>query len=253
MVNRLFILILLIFSACSENTNLERMAHEQRSFEDMGCHHNECANVVLEYPFFTDNNMTASILNEYIEQQLVMMFGLKSSDEVQSITTVSQKFLDSFLELAKSQEAKQSWEIDINAEVTFQNSELLSVRFDAYSNTGGAHPNLFRQYVNIHKTEGTLLRNDELIKDNEGLLRLTENAFKEYHEVNEDTDLENDERFFLKHDSEFFLPVAIGLEEDELVLYYNPYEIAPYAIGATILRFHRDEVKNLINELAFDQ
>lgn len=252
-MSKILVMIILIIAACSEKENVESMIYDQRSFEDSVCIENECANVILDYPFFTNDNMTASIINEYIDQQLVMMLSYTDSDSSQSLQFAVQEFLNSFSEYAQEGSFVQSWEIEVIAAATFQNNKLLSISFDAYSYTGGAHPNSFRQYVNINKEEGFLIKNNELIQDQEGLLQIAENAFREYHEVREGVSLEEDGRFFLKNDSDFFLPVAIGLEHDDLVLYYNPYEIASYAQGPTMLRFPIEEVGYLLNDSLYDQ
>ncbi|TVP50645.1 MAG: DUF3298 domain-containing protein [Mongoliibacter sp.] len=252
-MNRFFILIILFLSACVKNEKLVNMAFEQRSYEDKVCEESDCATVILNYPYFTDENTTASTLNEYVEQQLVMMIRYEDAVSQQTVKTASQNFFDTFLEFTQNTNFNQSWEIDINARVTFQNDKILTISFDAYSSRGGAHPNTIRQYLNIDKYKAKLLKNSELIQNEGEMLQSAEKAFREYHEVEEGFSLEDDGRFFLKNDKEFSLPLAIGLEQDELVLYYNSYEIAPYAMGPTVLRFSKNDIKNLLNKNVLDQ
>ncbi len=252
-MNRFFGFIILILSACGENEKLVNMAFEQRNYEDKVCEENDCAAVILNYPYFTDENTTASTLNEYVEQQLVMMINYEGASSQQTVKSASQNFFDTFLEFTQNTNFSQSWEIDINARVTFQNDKILTISFDAYSSRGGAHPNTIRQYLNIDKSKSKLLKNTELIQDETGMLQSAEKAFREHHEVGEEMSLEDDGRFFLKDDKDFFLPLAIGLEQNELVLYYNSYEIAPYAMGPTVLRFSKNNIKNLVNKDVLDQ
>lgn len=81
--------------------------------------------------------------------------------------------------------------------------------------------------------------------DQPALLALAENAFREFHEVDEGSTLEESGLFFLP-ETGFFLPNAIGFSSDKFRLIYIPYEIGPYAMGYTELEFSLDEVKGIV-------
>lgn len=229
------------------------MAFEHRDIEKKACSGEDCATVLLHYPFFTDGNNTAEILNEHVEQQLVMMLGYGELNTEESLSQSIQRFLDDFVEFSEEFSFSQSWEIDVNADLTFQNKEAISIRFDAYSYLGGAHPNSFRQYLNFDKTKAKLIKNEDLLKNYSSMYSLAEEKFRSYHEVEEFSSLVEDGRFFLNEADEFFLPVSMGAEGDEFVLYYNPYEIGPYVLGATPLRFPLKDLDGVVNEVFLDQ
>jgi hypothetical protein len=151
------------------------------------------------------------------------------------------------VEFRKSfEDVSQEWEIEVMGKVVFESEKLLTVRFSNYWFTGGAHPNSSVAYLNFDLGQGgKLLTPDELLMDKEKLLALAERKFKEIHDVSGELALEDDERFFLP-ESGFFLPAAMGFENGEWVMLYNPYEIGPYVMGYTELRFGRDEIKGVV-------
>ncbi|WP_084328504.1 DUF3298 and DUF4163 domain-containing protein [Indibacter alkaliphilus] len=244
--------IILLNISCSGEVGEGRLSYEQKEFREKVCHQDDCALVILSYPYFKDDSQAASVLNEYIEQQLSMMISKEENSDVISLSASVTGFLGAYLSFVESENMSQSWELEIVAELTFQNSKMLSIVFDAYSNTGGAHPNTFRQYINFDKGSFKLIKNHELVLEEQGLLDLAEEKFREFHDVAHGTELKDDGRFFLQNEIGFFLPLAMGFEQEEFVLYYNPYEIGPYVMGATLLRFSKNEVKGIIINKAFD-
>lgn len=47
-------------------------------------------------------------------------------------------------------------------------------------------------------------------------------------------------------ENSFHLPASIGLTQNELILHYNPYEIASYADGPKTISIPIEELKNLL-------
>lgn len=69
--------------------------------------------------------------------------------------------------------------------------------------------------------------------DMDALKQLAEKAFRQYHKLSVDANLD-DAGFFFEN-GVFSLPANMALTENGLMLLYNPYEVAAYALGETRL------------------
>jgi hypothetical protein len=202
-----------------------------------------CAKVNFTWPEFKEGEI-GNRLNQAIQDQLLAYF---YSDSIgKTLEEQADIYLNSFLETtADFPDMSGSWEMEINAEVSFDSLKTLTVFFEEYNYSGGAHPNSSNYFMNFDRSTGEFLSVDRLILDQPALLALAENAFREFHEVDEGSTLEESGLFFLP-ETGFFLPNAMGFSGDKFRLIYIPYEIGPYAMGFTELEFLLDEVKGIV-------
>lgn len=242
----LLLFAILLYSCHPGKIESDSLVFEQKSFEKEACIENECAGVKLSYPFFMGDDETASVLNTHVEQQLVMFLNVGERQEVVPLDFAVSAFLESYIAFKKDFDSPQEWEISVDSKVTYQGQKLISIVFDSFSFTGGAHPNSYRMYLNFDLSDNSILKNEELILDEKALLLLAEAKFRDYHEVPQNVSLEEDGSFFLENDTDFFLPAAMGFEGEEFVMLYNPYEIGPYVMGLTVLRFTKEEIKGKV-------
>jgi hypothetical protein len=54
-----------------------------------------------------------------------------------------------------------------------------------------------------------------------------------------------DAGFTFENDA-FVLPDDFALRDDGLAFYYNPYDVAPYSMGATEIVLSQDEIRRLL-------
>lgn len=242
-------LCLMSISCQSKRTNEDEQSlkFEKKQLIKEVCIGEECAKVSLEYPFFMGNSESADFLNVHVEQQLVMLMDTGESKEVLSLDSVVSTFLNSYIAFKKEFDSSQEWEITVNSKVAFQGSNLISIVFDSFSFTGGAHPNSYLMYLNFDCASNSILKNEELILDKNGLLALAERKFRTYHDVPDSLSLAEEGSFFLENEKDFFLPAAMGFEREDFVLFYNPYEIGPYVLGTTELKFSKEEINGLVS------
>ncbi|UJP64986.1 DUF3298 and DUF4163 domain-containing protein [Mongoliitalea daihaiensis] len=227
----------------------ELLIFETKTYEEKACYKEYCATVELTYPLYVGSTESAVYLNEHIEQQLSMMAAIGEDFEAESLSLAITNFLDSYLQFMEEFDAYHEWSLDLRVRETFQGKDMISLVVENYSYTGGAHPNYFLQYVNFSKQSNSIISNEELVLDHDSLLAIAEKKFRAYHEVQEEVDLAQDGRFFLEDDSRFFLPVTMGVDGDDFILFYNPYEIGPYVIGATELRIPLKELNGIVRKV----
>ncbi len=240
-------LVLFIASfSCNPSAPIS-LEFELKEFEQKACKGLNCSKVNIEFPVFTQENQTSSILNNLIEEQIIKLIEVNEEIKSLNIEEAATNFLDSSIEFIDVFQSNQEWEIEVAVKVIFQNLQLISIEFETYSYTGGAHPNNHRQYLNFDKIEDQVLDNESLILDKSDLLHLLESKFREMHEIEEGVSLKETSKFFLEKDSIFFLPKAIGYEVDTIVFYYNPYEIGPYVMGSTEIKFPKEELTGILN------
>jgi hypothetical protein len=219
----------------------DTLASETKKIEQKACVGDECASVDISYPVFGDEK-----LQSLIERIIVQGMSFVEQPETLPLDSAVQSFLDEFTGLKADFPDAISWEYSMDVRVSFESDSLLSLVFDSFSFTGGAHPNSFRSYLNFEKKTAQEITNSELILEEKILLSKVEVEFRKYHEVEEGMGLKADGRFFLNEKDEFFLPAAIGFEQDFLVLYYNSYEIGPYVMGPTELKLPQSELAGIV-------
>lgn len=239
-------LILLLFTvALFSCEKKEMLAFEMKTYQEQACHANLCATVELSYPYYLGDSEVSLYLNTHIEQQLTMMAQTGEAAGAETLSLAVTNFLEDYLQFMREfEDAMQEWTLDIRANQSFQGDDLLSIVFENYSYTGGAHPNFYQQYVNFSKSSRAIIPNSELIVDEEKLMHLAERKFRAYFEIEDGVDLAADDRFFLEDG--FVLPLTMGYEDGDFILFYNPYEIGPYVLGATTLRLTKDEMKGIV-------
>ncbi|WP_113925614.1 DUF3298 and DUF4163 domain-containing protein [Cognataquiflexum aquatile] len=242
----LIFISLLVYSCKSGTTEAVSLEFEQRTFDKEACVGEDCAKISLSYPFFTGSSESADFLNVHVDQQMVMFLNIGENQEIVPLDSAVKAFLDSYVAFKKDFDSPQEWEISVDSKVTLHGKALVSLVFNSFSFTGGAHPNTYRMYLNFDLTKNAPIKNEDLILDKKGLLTLAEAKFKDYHDVPDSVSLEKDGSFFLANDKDFFLPAAMGFEGEEFVLFFNPYEIGPYVMGSTELRFTREEIRSLV-------
>lgn len=121
------------------------------------------------------------------------------------------------------------WELKTQADTVYASSRALTVRLETYAYTGGAHPNSNLAFYIFDRETGRTLSLSDLVSDTTALLGTVEQAFRKQQALPPQTNLE-EQGYFLR-DGRFFLPANIGMSRTGLVFYYNPYEIAAYAMG----------------------
>src|SRR5690554_1101582 len=233
-------------TACNNSVETDKettLSYHIESESREKCVGEACAKVEWEYPFFCGNDGLSAGINWQIQEHL--KYHLMTDDYgFDDLSAGIDLFFEGYERFRNDfPDAVQQWTIDIEGDVTFLSDQLVSIRFVNFSYTGGAHPNTVVAYLNLDLSDSvSIIPYESLILDRDRLLELTEKKFRQYHEVDPGVSLEDDGRFFLDKGT-FFLPVTAGYDNDEFVLYYNNYEIAPYVMGGTEIRFPLDDLK----------
>ena len=142
---------------------------------------------------------------------------------------------------------EMGWSLELGYSIDFQSDKIVAISRNEYSSTGGAHPNGHTSFLNFDPKTGKLLTNADLIADEKGLLPVVEKYFRKHWAEALGGNLNGDlnEAGFM-FDNGFQLPKNISIDKNNLILFYNTYEIAPYVMGETDLRIPLSEVKQFL-------
>lgn len=247
-----FIITLLVLIGCAKEKEMTRLLQvEERSFFKEGCIDASCAKLDFNWVEYAGDER-ADRMNEILEQQILSytQFGeLKFT----CLDTAADFFIAQYKSVrTEFPDSPGDWYLALNSQEAFDSLGLKTLVYQMESYTGGAHGNTSFQMLNFDAASGNQLSNDALILDNDRLLNLAEEAFRKYHEVDPALTLEEDGDFFLP-ETGFFLPATMGYSGSDFILYYQSYEIGPYAMGTTDLRIPLKELKGVVHLGPTDQ
>jgi hypothetical protein len=244
-ISAIFILISTFFFSSSELMAQKKaeLRFSDQEFSKERCVGESCALVFLTWPEAVEKNEIAVKINQIVESELLAMIGGDSLS--QSLDDAAGLFFASFEEVIQEYpDSPGGWSIEIAAQITNETDQMITFLLNGYSYGGGAHPNSSQYFLNFDKLIGELLTHDQLIIDSDRLLVEVEAAFRAFHQIPVGDDLE-DHGFFIPEFG-FFLPSTFGFQDGDFVLIYNPYEIGPYVLGSTELRFTREELGGIV-------
>ena len=203
-----------------------------------------CTYAKIVYPSFTDS--TTWILNDFIQKCITLIAADYVQDTLpESIESLADWFVDDYERFINDYpEYKFGWYLDINSEVILDDSVYVSFRIDSEAYTGGAHPNSNVQYYIVRTSDGQSLGLHDIITDTVRFKSMLEQAFRKDRGL-EDSQSLAEMGYFIEEDG-FTLTDNIGLTETELLVQFNPYEIAPYSLGPTTITLNRQELGDIL-------
>ncbi len=218
--------------------------------------------VHLKYPQLHSKNSLLSnavqgYVNAFIEGQLKDNMNAEDTAKAKTITSASKAFIESCkskIEDAKkgNPEIDQVWYCDIIGNVEMQSGTYFTLRFQYTNYTGGAHGNYGEEYATFDiKTGKKLTWADVLINDKK-FMTLAELRFKQVNGLATSKPLSEEDGFSFQN-NQFSLSDNFGLTNDGLIMYYQPYQVAPFSFGATKILFKYFEVLDYLNPKLFGE
>ena len=195
-------------------------------------HDSICAEINLRYPVFSGGN-AAERLNDSIEIALYMAVNANRELPLQAAldSAAAQLYATMKSNIEEDFAYGMSYTVELNSEVLLQTNKLVSLQMDGYTFSGGAHGYYYTVLNTFDAASAESLRLSELVSDTAALRPLLERAFVENH----DEDMPNATLKDLLLDPEQPLPLPLNycIVPSGIRFMYNPYEVAPYAVGQT--------------------
>ena len=191
----------------------------------------------ISYPYFEDTALNRAI------HPYIMIDGDDSPE------LAAESFIlgyDEFVEENSTNTINFPWYKNVISKV-WTNSPLvltLATAVDEY--TGGAHGNHYTLISNIDITNKKKIEIKDIIEENKiaDFTKIAENRFRKQENLSQSSSLEKD--FFFENGI-FAINDNFGLTKENLVIYYNEYEIRPYADGPTLLEIPYTDFENILS------
>ena len=251
----LFTVIFLIFNSCTHGGNKPTFSVKNETFSQDSLIYSykfvkESSPYVVEnngvldtsyykisYPFF-ENSSINEIINPYI---------LVDGDE--SFTSAAESFILGFNEFVEDENTNKihsSWYKSVITKVWTNTALLLTLATSVEEYTGGAHGNYYKVISNIDLNTKQKIEIKDIFEEDKlvQFTKIAETIFRKSEGLHESTSLAKD--FFFENGI-FAITNNFGLKKDSLILYYNEYEIKPYAAGPTCLKIPFSEIESLLN------
>lgn len=143
-----------------------------------------------------------------------------------------------------------SWAFECEAKLHFEDDFFINLMVDHYQFTGGAHPYSSTQSLLIDKVNGKFLSYEKMFTNMDIVKRKVEYAFREQFEIPLGKSL-NEYGFFFENDK-FKLAENIFFDNKTIKFVYNPYEIAPYAMGQVVVEIQRKSLDKYLYVSQFE-
>jgi len=174
--------------------------------------------------FEIDESKTATLNNEFFEAQL-KLFEAIAAEEYS---------LD---------ETANLWDYQGNIAIT-EYPDFVTLEMGNWTYTGGAHGNGFTGYTMIDRKTGAVLHLADFVTDLSAFAVIAEREFRKDNEIGENDNL-LDLGFWFE-EGKFQCNENFYFDSNELVFFYNNYEIAPYSAGQITFSISLSDLTNLL-------
>ena len=208
-----------------------------------------CLIIKIEYPEITGlvSSEVANKLNENIQNDILNTSFL--SEQPSTFEILQKELEEDYSTMLKQfPEYANAWHLEVNSDILYQDSLFISLASTIYSYTGGAHPNsaqLYRSY-DLRTGEAVGLNNLLVPGFERELNAAAEIEFRMDKKIPPGESLE-EEGYWFQNDR-FEVNQNFAIINESLIFYFNPYEIAPYSMGATELELKLTDFVSLIKD-----
>ncbi|NAS31172.1 DUF4163 domain-containing protein [Flavobacteriaceae bacterium R38] len=235
------VFILLIFS-CSKNQDLT-FQNSEMSIDDC----DNCPLIKVDIPEAEENSDIAIKINTILAEKVIEIIDFSEEKELENIPEAIQSFSSSYKELVKEFPESVKWEATVDGSISSRHKEIICIQLNSYMFTGGAHGYNAVTYINFNLKSGNELSPSDFVKDIDKFTLMAEKMFRKQEDIPLDKNI-NSTGFMFEND-QFHLPENIGFTENEIILFYNQYEIASYADGPKTIEIPLSQAKELLINL----
>lgn len=205
-----------------------------------------CAEFNIAYPVFSGgDSVLTNALNKSVQEYLLSAIGSDSQKPfAQSLDSAAYQFIQMFIQDRKDiPEIAMGYVTEITDTVPFLNAKVATVQMDGYAFTGGAHPNPFGMLISYDLTKAAKpLEITDLVSDTNAVRPALEKAYKLSKGLKETDPLSE---VVYPEIKQIPMPATVGVVAEGVRFFYNAYEIAPYAVGASDVLLTWDQLGTL--------
>ena len=219
-----------LFISCEKDKQLEFTTETYTEKSTLPCTEN-CPIVEVKVPIAKNIPIVADSINKrvFAVVKSIIYFGEKpyTSTEYKGLL---QSFISSY-DALKTEFPKDTfgWEGKVEGSLVYETENVLNIKIDHYTYTGGAHGYQGVRSLIFNPKTGKIITNQELFNDVNAFTKFAEQKFRAAYKIPEN-DAINSTGLMFENDK-FALPMTLIFNEKGLLLYYNSYEAASYADG----------------------
>ncbi|HYH56941.1 MAG TPA: DUF3298 and DUF4163 domain-containing protein, partial [Anseongella sp.] len=202
----------------------------------------ECTSIYLSYPRIigSGNNALNDTLSAQVEAWLT---GTPDGQgPAASPEEFSKAFISDYEQFAREfPESRAKWYIKRKIEIIANNNHFITLQLSEESYLGGAHGMNVHLFASFDPSGGQRITLEDLVEPGRmaQLEKTAESFFRRETNIPEGQSLKDAGYFYMEEDSTgspFRLTDNFAITREGLLFYYNPYDIAPYSMGATVLK-----------------
>lgn len=253
MTKKLLLLICfstLLFSCSKKETwQLETKTYLLKT--SLPCKGDECSYVEFNIPTIISEDENLKKINQIVLDTVKKHIGFESNaSEIKNYEDLAKSFISSYDDIKRAfPNEPLPWEASVDGTSEIFDNKSINIVLNYFVFTGGAHGSEGAISLFFNLKNGKLISQKDLFLDYEGFKKIAEQDFRTSDNLSP-TDNINKNGYLFKN-NQFNLPQNIMITQNEIILYYNKYEIAPYSSGTTILTFPMKTLKKYLNPLYF--
>lgn len=207
-----------------------------------------CTNVLIDVPVADNIEQPAkdSINNKIFNTvRGIVYFGEKPTNG-KTYEEIMASFIKSYEDLRKDfpKEKMAPWEAKISGSIAYQTDNIINVKLENYTFTGGAHGYSGLRSLIFNAETGTTLNYAEMFTDQKAVTAMAEKKFRDKYKIPAGKNI-NSTGYFFENDT-FKLPQNIFYTDEGLLLHYNAYEAASYAEGEKEITLTYEELGGML-------
>lgn len=242
----LFIFSMLFFSCNSTLEEPDVNSIDQSALEE--CDTAACPQVLVDYITYKGDAGKVQAVNDSIHKFVIHCLYLgdpaTQPSATKPIDAIAGFIKDYWRDTSEFPDVNE-YEAEVSVNENFRSKELISISMSQYRYTGGAHGYSSVSYLNINAKTGEAISNKQLIKDKKALAELAEQKLRADYKISANKGINSTVFWF--EDDQFYLSENIGIENNNLVIHYNPYDIASYADGYIDIELPLADVAPFLN------
>lgn len=235
--------LFLILTSCDKKLSFENETFEKESA--LPCK-DDCPKITIDIPIAKNIKIVSDSINEKIFSVVneIVYFGEKPL-KTQDYNALATSFIASYEEMHQKFPGETfGWEAKIIGNIEFESEQILNVKIDHYTFTGGAHGYQGYRSLLFNPKTGKIIFNDQLFKNEKEFKAFAEEEFRKKYKIPSKANINATGLMF--ENDKFHLPQNIFYTEEGLLLYYNAYEAASYADGPKEILFPYDEMSRYL-------
>ncbi|MDR7209639.1 PdaC/SigV domain-containing protein [Flavobacterium piscis] len=224
----ILVFLFLILTSCNKELSFKNEVFKKKS--TLPCKNN-CPKITIDIPIAKNIPIVADSINKKILTTLkeIVYFG-ENPSEAKDYNSLAASFIASYEEMHKKFPGETfGWEAKIKGNVEFESDQIINIKIDHYTFTGGAHGYQGLRSLLFDPKTGKTIFTDQIFKNEKEFRAFAEKEFRAKYKIPAKSNINATGLMF--ENDKFQLPQNIFYTNEGLLLYYNSYEAASYAEG----------------------